>query len=74
MAMHLAIGLKKKLLLFNNIFNRNEFELYGRGVVLEPEQTCGCFYQAACTQSRFCMTTLSVDTVFSHCKSLLPNA
>jgi heptosyltransferase-2 len=71
MAMHLAIGLKKKLILFNNIFNRHEFELYGRGVVLEPEQVCRCFYQPTCTQPRFCMTTLSVETVFSHCQKLL---
>ncbi|HSP89126.1 MAG TPA: glycosyltransferase family 9 protein, partial [Ignavibacteriaceae bacterium] len=33
MAMHLAIGLKKELILFNNIFNKNEFYLYNRGVI-----------------------------------------
>ncbi|MBI3995989.1 MAG: glycosyltransferase family 9 protein [Nitrospirae bacterium] len=71
MAMHLAIGLRKKLILFNNIFNRHEFELYGRGVVLEPEQSCRCFYQPACTQPQFCMTTLPVETVFSHCRKFL---
>ena len=28
MAMHIALGLGKKLVLFNNIFNPHEFELY----------------------------------------------
>ncbi len=27
MGMHLAVGLKKNLILFNNIFNKNEFYL-----------------------------------------------
>jgi lipopolysaccharide heptosyltransferase III len=71
MAMHLAIGLKKKIVVFNNIFNRNEFELYGRGVVLEPERACRCFYLPSCTQTRSCMETLPVETVLTHCKRLL---
>ncbi|MCX6640520.1 MAG: hypothetical protein NTW14_08585, partial [bacterium] len=37
MAMHLGIGLNKRIVLFNNIFNRNEFELYGQGQILEPD-------------------------------------
>jgi len=44
MALHIALGLKKKVVLFNNIFNRHEFELFGRGVILEPPNAClGCF-------------------------------
>ena len=44
MALHIAIALNKKLVLFNNIFNRNEFELYGLGEIIEPEVKClGCF-------------------------------
>jgi heptosyltransferase-2 len=48
MAMHLAIGQQKRLVLFNNIFNRHEFELYGRGEILEPNPPCGCFFKAVC--------------------------
>jgi ADP-heptose:LPS heptosyltransferase len=48
MAMHLAIGQKKRLVLFNNIFNRYEFELFGRGEILEPDPRCGCFFKAEC--------------------------
>ncbi len=46
MAMHIAIGLGKQLLLLNNIFNRHEFHLFGKGAVVEPDLKClGCFKQ-----------------------------
>jgi heptosyltransferase-2 len=48
MAMHIAIGLKKKLILFNNIFNKNEFYLYGRGEIVEPDPKCDCYYSPEC--------------------------
>ncbi|PLX32405.1 MAG: glycosyltransferase family 9 protein [Ignavibacteria bacterium] len=65
MAMHLAIGLKRPLVLFNNIFNRHEFELYGRGEILEPSKPCTCFFQATCRNEEYqCMEHLEVDRVF----------
>lgn len=64
MAMHLAIGLHKPLILFNNIFNRHEFELYGRGEILEPSKPCQCFFQATCRNEEYCcMDFLEVDRV-----------
>lgn len=48
MAMHIAIGLKKQLVLMNNIFNKNEFEMYGRGEIVEPAVPCGCYYTPVC--------------------------
>jgi heptosyltransferase-2 len=46
MSLHIAIALNKKIILFNNIFNRNEFELYGLGKIIEPDLKClGCFKQ-----------------------------
>ena len=71
MAMHIAIGLKKKLVLFNNIFNPHEFELYGRGVILAPEQECTCFFQPTCTNESFCMETLTPGTVLESINCLL---
>jgi len=71
MAMHITIGLNKKIVLFNNIFNRHEFELYGQGEILEPDFECPCFYTPVCPND--CMQYLSVDTVFSACKRLLKN-
>jgi ADP-heptose:LPS heptosyltransferase len=69
MAMHLAIGFGRKIVLFNNIFNRNEFELYGNGEVLEPEYDCDCFYSPTCPNN--CMQYLSVDRVYDACVRLL---
>jgi len=63
MAMHIAIGLEKKLVLFNNIFNKNEFDLYGRGVILEPTSGCDDYYGNKCTRERHCMRDISVESV-----------
>lgn len=63
MAMHVAIGLRKQLVLLNNIFNRHEFELYGRGEIVEPEQPCECYFQPRCTARSFCLETLRPSVV-----------
>ena len=66
MAMHIAIGLKKPLVLMNNIFNRNEFELYGRGEIVEPDKECKCYFSPRCkNEEYFCMEHLPVEKVLS---------
>ena len=72
MAMHITIGLGKKIVLFNNIFNKHEFELYGLGSVVEPDKPCRCFYQPTCTNSQYrCMEHLPVTGVVGACERLL---
>jgi ADP-heptose:LPS heptosyltransferase len=70
MAMHIAIGLRKPLVLFNSTFNKHEFELYGRGEILEPDFDCPCYYSPVCPNN--CMQYLHVDTVFASCTRILP--
>ncbi|MBK7260025.1 MAG: glycosyltransferase family 9 protein [Ignavibacteriae bacterium] len=70
MAMHIAVGLRKPLVLFNSTFNKNEFELYGRGEILEPDFDCPCYYSPVCPNN--CMQYLRVDTVFESCRRILP--
>jgi heptosyltransferase-2 len=65
MAMHITIGLSKRIILFNNIFNRHEFELYGLGEILEPDFECTCFYSPVCPNN--CMQYLTVKTVYDAC-------
>lgn len=66
MALHAAIGLKKRVVLLNNIFNRNEFELYGRGEIIEPPRTCECYFEQECVSSQgSCMHVLQPDAVFA---------
>jgi heptosyltransferase-2 len=74
MAMHIALGLGKKLVLFNNIFNPHEFELYRRGVILAPEQECTCFFAPRCHNEHFCMETLRPATVLGTVSDLLEEA
>jgi len=64
MMMHIALGLKVPLALFVNIFNRHEFELYDRGVILSPESGCDCYFGNSCSRERHCMQDLPVDTVY----------
>ncbi len=64
MAMHIAIGLKKNLVLFNNIFNKNEFYLYNRGMILEPEVKCNCYYTPECPHDS--MRSIYVSRVFEE--------
>jgi len=70
MAMHIAIGLEKKIVLFNNIFNRNEFELYGLGEILEPTVPCDCFYARECPKQ--CMRSITPKRVLETVQCLLP--
>lgn len=78
MALHIAVGLRKKIVLFNNIFNRHEFDLYGLGEILEPPGGCACYYAPVCTDPRHapggCMPSLDVETVFGSVARLLPGA
>lgn len=72
MAMHITIGLGKKIVLFNNIFNKHEFELYGLGSILEPDKPCLCYFQGTCTNARYrCMEHLPVKRVVDACKQHL---
>ncbi|MGH7495832.1 MAG: glycosyltransferase family 9 protein [bacterium] len=70
MMMHLAIGLRIPLVLFNNIFNPYEFELYGHGIMLQPESGCDCYFGNTCTRARHCMSDLHVETVFAAIEKL----
>lgn len=72
MALHIAIGLKKHAVLFNNIFNRHEFELFGRGIILEPEKECKCFFSPSCKNPEyFCMNYLFPSRVFNEIHNIL---
>ena len=69
MALHIALGLKKKVVLFNNIFNRHEFEMFGRGVILEPPKNCKGCYKSACDEA--CMELITPEEVAANIGTLL---
>ena len=69
LAMHLAIGLEKKVIILNNTFNRNEFELYGLGKIIEPEVSCtGCF-RTQCNKN--CMNEITPVEVYQEINNFM---
>ncbi len=70
MALHVALGLDKRVVLFNNIFNPSEFELYDQGVILAPDYDCTCYYDPVCPIGG-CMKFLSPDRVSKAIKTVL---
>jgi ADP-heptose:LPS heptosyltransferase len=71
MAMHIAIALQKQVVLMNNIFNPYEFELYGRGAIVQPDKACACFYRGSCQFGVSCMEDLPPAKVFRQVKACL---
>lgn len=71
MMMHIAIGLKIPLVLMNNIFNRNEFELYNNGVIIEPSTGCDCYFGNSCKRDHHCMKDLKPQYVYAEMTRLL---
>ncbi|MFH1420645.1 MAG: glycosyltransferase family 9 protein [Candidatus Aenigmatarchaeota archaeon] len=74
MALHIALGLEKKIVLMNNIFNKNEFELYGQGVVLEPEADnrvleCLSCFKSSCDKK--CLELITPKIVFDKVVELM---
>ena len=70
MMMHIALALKKQLMLFHNIFNVHEFELYGRGVIIEPTSSCDCYFGNSCSREKSCMQDISVQDVLINIATL----
>ena len=66
MMMHIALALRKQLMLFHNIFNVHEFELYGRGIIIEPKSGCDCYFGNACSREKSCMYDISVQDVLTN--------
>lgn len=73
-ALHIAIGLNKKIVLLNNIFPANEFHLYGLGTILEPDLPCKKCYKAefdnSC-HSADCLDLIENDAILDKIRELL---
>lgn len=64
MTMHIALGLGKKMVLFNNIFNKHEFDVFGLVEIVEPSTGCECYYGTVCSRSISCMHDITVEQVY----------
>ena len=65
MGMHISIALRKPTILMNNIFNPHEFDLYGRGQIVQPNKDCVCFYRGSCQLGTSCMEDLPAAKVLA---------
>lgn len=72
MAMHISIALQKPTILMNNIFNPHEFDLYGRGQIVQPNKECVCFYRGTCKLGTSCMEDLPAEKVFEAVRASVP--
>jgi ADP-heptose:LPS heptosyltransferase len=70
LALHVALGLGKRVVLFNNIFSPYEFEMYDQGVILEPDYKCTCYYDPVCPIGG-CMKYLRPERVLDAIKKEL---
>lgn len=69
MGLHLALALDKKVVLFNNLFNPAEFELYGLGEILEPPVPCRGCYRMQCGKP--CLELITPTRVAATVRRLL---
>lgn len=73
-ALHVAIGLKKKIVLMNNIFNKNEYYFYNlKHKILEPDVPCKMCYKSRFDEDCYvenCMELIKVGDVFNAIKEL----
>lgn len=70
MMMHIATALQKKMVLCNTIFNKHEFELYDRGVLVEPVTGCECYFGNSCVRDHACMLDITPEQLLEAVKSL----
>lgn len=70
MAMHLAIGLKKPMVLFNNIFNPNEFYFYTPSKIISPSTGCDCYFAPECKRENACMKDIHPEDVYHAVSNL----
>nr|WP_260170385.1 glycosyltransferase family 9 protein [Methanococcus maripaludis] len=74
-AQHLAIGLNKKIVLLNNIFNKNEYYFYDLDhIILEPEVSCKMCYKSKfdnTCQVDNCMDLIKPEYVYDSVQKLV---
>ncbi|MCX5693739.1 MAG: hypothetical protein NT014_01185 [Candidatus Omnitrophica bacterium] len=71
LGMHIALALKKKVIILMGSTSWNEIETYGRGVVLRAKLPCSpCYKKDNCNSVSFCMDLITPEMVLSEIKKL----
>jgi ADP-heptose:LPS heptosyltransferase len=73
-ALHLAIGLKKKVVALFGPTCAQEIEFYGRGEKILSPAPCAPCYRRSCPVTPNCMDAISVEEVMKKIRNLLPRS
>jgi len=65
LSLHLGLALGKKVVALFGPTSAVEIEMYGRGLKIEPEVECQCYYRRSCTAQHHCMETISPGKVYT---------
>ena len=71
LAMHIAIGLRKKVVALFGPTAPQEIDLYSRGTIIMAPEECAPCYKSSCTRFPRCMDNISGEMVASTVKELL---
>lgn len=71
LAMHFALALRKKLVVFFGPTSPAEIELYGLGTKVYPKMDCLVCYNKKCDKNPNCMDLLTVEGLFEAAKKEL---
>ena len=71
MALHAALGLKKKVLALVGPTSASELEMYGLGLKVVPDMPCVCCYKPSCDKKPTCMDMLKPGSVWRALQELL---
>ena len=72
-ALHVAVGLKKKVVALFGPTSAQEIELYGRGEKIVSPLPCGPCYRRSCQIVPNCMEAISAEEVIQKIQILLPD-
>lgn len=70
LALHLALGLKKKVVALFGPTSPWEIEMYGQGTKIVPDMDCICCYRERCDKKPNCMDLITVDRVYEEVRKL----
>lgn len=71
LALHIALALKKRVVVFFGPTSANEIELYGLGRKVLPGRGFLCFYKKKCVHKRNCGDLIKVEDIIRSVKSLM---
>lgn len=66
LALHVALGLKKRVVALFGPTSPAEIDMYGLGAKVVPDIDCLCCYNTDCVREPNCMDLITADEVYGH--------